>query len=136
MMHYFKNVEIPKEYPNKELAEIFFEALNEVFKNLGLGLNTSVYREALCYELRKQGVLCTLDFIAIIVYKGKNVGSSISSLLITKNDQSLLIDLINDFEINEGYVQKMHSSLRFSEYTIGIIVNFGHKEIETEIVVA
>ena len=67
-----------------DVTERIIGAAIEVHKELGPGLLESIYEEALCHELKLQGIEYQRQVPVDIIYKGHNIKGQIIDLVVEK----------------------------------------------------
>ena len=73
-----------------QLAHTVIGAAIEVHRNIGPGYLESVYHQALCVELKLQGIIFEKEFPVSITYKGELVGEGYIDIFV---ERRLIVEL-------------------------------------------
>lgn len=110
---------------NKAHTKIF-EAATEVYSITGPGLPLHVHRACMLHELRLKGLLFKKDVLFPVIYKDYKAAELSIELVI---ENSIIIDLINESEINALNIASMQSKLKLTGLRMGIIITFNSLSI-------
>lgn len=102
----------------KELVHLCFI----VHVNLGPGLLESVYEEALCYELKKEGWNFVRQREVPIRYDGKIIGNAFRADIIIEN--KVIIELKSVETLHPVHPKQLLTYLRLTDIKLGLLVNF------------
>lgn len=94
----------------------------EVSNNLGSGYLESVYENALCVELQRQGVAFERQKPLIVTYKGQAVGRYITDLIV---EDCLLVELKALSRLTGEHKAQVMNYLRAAGLGVGLLLNFG-----------
>ena len=108
------------------------EAVFTVRKELGLGHKEIIYQKALAIEFEKLGLPFTQEQQLPVIYNGKKVGVYRPDFVI---DNKIIIELKALPFLGNQEKQQLWNYLKGSEYTLGLLINFGHSQLEIERVV-
>ncbi len=112
---------------HKDLSYSIMGAVFEVHNVLGPGFLEKVYERALQEELRICGLLVEAQKEIKVLYKATDVGTYVADLVV--NNEILLelkaVDRLNDFH----QAQVLHY-LKATGLQLGLLVNFGRKQVE------
>jgi len=120
-------MKITKKYVN-DLAYQIVGCAIEVHKQLGPGLLESVYETCFRDELRTQGFEVQRQVSIPIIYKGKDLGTTLV-LDIVINDL-IIVELKAVEVIIPVFKAQLLSYLKTSGYKLGLIINFGAKKLQ------
>ena len=108
------------------LARGAIGAAIEVHRILGPGLLESVYEEALCIELAAAGLPFERQVPQTVNYKERNIGTAKLDLLV---DRQLVLELKSVETIAPVHVAQVLSYLRFTNLSLGLLINFNVSEL-------
>lgn len=97
-------------------------AIYNVYKILGPGLLESVYEEALVMELELRGLSVERQKHVPLVYKGKNLKTSLCLDLLVENE--VIVELKSVSEMKNVYYKQTLTYCRLLNKKLGILVNF------------
>ena len=106
---------------NNPLTDKIIAAALEVHRELGPGLLESIYENALCRELRLQGIPCAKQVEFPVLYKGEPIGEHRIDLLIA--DQ-VIVEIKSVERMNPIFDAQLLSYLRITRKRIGLLINF------------
>src|SRR6187402_2423866 len=89
---------------------------------LGPGLLESVYEEALCYELLKQGFRFRRQEPFYVVYEDVRLGKGFRADVIVED--TLLVELKSIQALAPVHAKTVLTYLRFTEIEVGLLINF------------
>ncbi len=116
----------------EELTYKIREAIFAVKQELGTGHKEIIYQKALAIELKKVG----LDFLQEqqipVLYDNKKVGVYQPDFII---ENKVIIELKALPFLGAQEKKQLWNYLKGSEYLLGLLVNFGHSELEIERVI-
>ena len=110
----------PDEKTN-QLSNRVIGAAIEVHKHLGPGFLESIYEEALCVELKIQGIPFERQVPVSVVYKGHQIGEGRMDLLV---DKSMVVELKSVDELVPIHTAQVLSYLRATNLPLGLLINF------------
>ena len=98
----------------------------------GVGFLESVYENALCIELAKQGIRFQQQKQLKVFYQGQVVGNYVADLIV---EDKLLVELktVSDFAINHR--AQVTNYLRATGLTVGLLLNFGTPKLGVQRIV-
>ena len=105
-----------------EITQKIIGCAIEVHKNLGPGLLESAYEECLSFELIKAGFRIERQKATPVVYKDIKLDCGYRIDILVEN--MVVIELKNIEEINPVHVAQILTYLRFSQKSIGLLINF------------
>ena len=104
-----------------ELTRKVIGAAIEVHRELGPGFLESVYEEALCLELQRQGIPFHRQVAVEVGYRGQPVGESRLDLIV---DGSLVVELKAIDTLGALQSAQVLSYLKASGLRLGLLINF------------
>jgi GxxExxY protein len=105
---------------NVRSREVISAAI-EVHRALGPGFLESVYEESLCMELYDRGIPFVRQRDVIIRYKGRDVGSGRTDLIV---DDVLIVELKAVDALAPIHKAQLLSYLRTTGHPLGLLINF------------
>lgn len=105
-----------------EIAHKVIGCAIEIHKTLGPGLNDSVYRECLCYELQKSDLLVERSIKIPLIYKDLDLKFDYTIDLIIED--KLIVELISADKVSDADMARMNKTLKLSNNNLGLIINF------------
>lgn len=111
---------IDNKYLHSDITSSILQAFYTVLKRLPLGLSIDVYKRALELECEYLGLKTERDKEIIIHYREKSVGSLIIDMVI---NNSVIVKITKDENINEQSILEVKNQLRISEYEVSLILN-------------
>ena len=106
-------------------------AIYKVYNSLGPGLLESVYEDALCYQLRKEGLTVENQVKLDVVYDG--VVLPVDYRLDIIVERSVIIELKSVEELKPVHHKQLMTYLRIAKKHTGILVNFNTDDIASQI---
>jgi GxxExxY protein len=106
-----------------ELSRLIIGCAVEVQRELGPGLLESVYRKALMYELRANGMDVEAEVEFNAFYKGESVGLAYRSDLIVSD--LVVIELKSVESLLEIHRAQLLTYLHLTGHRLGLLINFG-----------
>jgi GxxExxY protein len=103
------------------LAKIAIGCAIEVHRHLGPGYLEEVYEEALCEELRLQGIPFKRQHSISVSYKGKPVGKGRLDILV---GDKLIVELKAVNAIAPVHSAQVMSYLKATNLPLGLLINF------------
>ena len=104
------------------LSEKIIKCGFEVSNCLGTGFLESVYENALCVELEKQGFKFRQQKQLKVIYKSEVVGNFIADLVV---EDKLLIELKVASELAKNHRAQVMNYLKATGLPVGLLLNFG-----------
>lgn len=115
-----------------EISKVIVDAAIEVHRELGgPGLLESVYEEALVEELTRRGLQVERQLNVPILYKGKQLASSLR--LDLKVNGIVLVDNKAVTDWNPIFEAQMLTYLRLTGLKLGLVINFGERYVKNGI---
>jgi GxxExxY protein len=111
----------------KELSYKIMEAVFEVHNILGPGYPEDKYEKALCHEFRDRKINYEQQKLAKLAYKDEDLGDFRLDLVV---DGKIILELKAVAELNEVFEAQLYSYLKATGLKLGILVNFGKKQVE------
>ena len=105
-----------------EISEKVIRCAIEVHRILGPGLLESVYEDALCHELKHQGLKFIRQKPVPIPYKEIKLGTELRLDLLVED--KVIIDLKAKEKLSTIDKPQLLTYLRLSEKKLGLIINF------------
>ena len=102
-------------------------AIFKVYRSLGPGLLENIYEEALCYQLRKEGLVAECQVDLPVFYDGALLKSKLRLDILVEN--KVIIELKSVKKLEEVHHKQLLSYLRLTDKHLGILVNFNTDDI-------
>ncbi|PVV07732.1 MAG: GxxExxY protein [gamma proteobacterium symbiont of Ctena orbiculata] len=94
----------------------------EVSNELGAGFFEAVYEQALCLELKQQGLAFERQKSLEVGYKGHVVGNYVADIVVENN---LLVELKALSALTKEHDAQVMNYLRATGLRVGLLLNFG-----------
>jgi GxxExxY protein len=104
-----------------ELARNVIAAALEVHKRLGAGLDESLYRNALCVELRLRSIQFATELPITVTYKGETIGTKRLDLLVAGR---LIVELKSVEQLTPLHKAQVLTYLRITGLKLALLINF------------
>ena len=112
---------IDSKYLHSDISNSVLQAFYTVRNGLPSYLTLAAYKQAMTVEMEILGLTVTCNKSIDIVYKGISVGSLTADLVV---NESLLVKLTCTDVISEQSDLELKNLLRFTDYEVGLILNF------------
>ncbi|MBW6489833.1 MAG: GxxExxY protein [Lentimicrobium sp.] len=99
-----------------------FDSANEVYSELGPGLDQNLYYSCFQHELRLQGLMFKKDVYFPVFYKNLKTSHNIKADILIENQ--VIVELISEPLIAASRLITMQSILKIAEKRMGIILTF------------
>ena len=109
-----------------DLTERIIGAAIEVHRELGPGLLESIYEEALCFELKLQGIQFERQVPADITYKGHVIKGQRLDLIVEKE---VVVEVKALSRAPDTVIAQTISYLKATNLKRGLVINFGEKRL-------
>jgi len=117
---------VKREYPFSEVTSKIIAAAFEVHHHLGPGFKEIIYQRALELELFTHDLDSSREVWLAVHYKGKVVGRKRADFVV----DGVMVEIKAKSQIEDvDYIQAT-SYLKASGFEIGLLINFGAKELE------
>jgi GxxExxY protein len=112
------------------LARTVIGAAIEVHRTIGPGYLESVYHQALCVELKLQGVIFEKEFPISVTYKGELVGEGFIDIFV---ERRLIIELKAVEALLPVHTAQVMSYLKATKFLLALLINFNVPVLKTGI---
>lgn len=109
---------------HKELTGQIIESFYKVYNKLGYGFLEKVYENALCSELRNQGLGVVSQFPIQVYYNGEAVGEYFADILV---EDKVIVELKSAELIRKEHELQLINYLKATKAEVGLLLNFGRK---------
>lgn len=109
---------------HKELTDRILCAYYNVYNTLGYGFLEQVYQEAMCIELRSQGLFVAVQRPVFVYYHGQAIGEYHPDLTI---DEKIILELKTAEAMHPSFEAQLLNYLRATRIEVGLVLNFGPK---------
>lgn len=114
-----------------ELSKTVIGAAFTVHNELGYGFLESVYKKALCKELRLIGLKCECEKDIEVKYKDEIVGIFRADILV---ENQLILELKSVLTLAPIHETQLVNYLKATGIERGLLINFGHSvEVKSKI---
>lgn len=103
------------------------EAVFEVHNILGPGYSENIYESALAKEFRERKINYEKQRLIEVYYKGEKIGDYRLDMVV---EGKIILELKAVTGLNEIFESQPLSYLKATGMKLGILINFGSKEIE------
>ena len=115
-------------YIHQELTSKIIRACYTVHNELGCGFYEKVYQEALAIVLEEQGISFEREKHLPIVFHGQILECDyIADFVI---DNTIILELKAVSELNSTFESQVINYLKASHLQVGLLINFGQKELQ------
>jgi GxxExxY protein len=114
------------------LTERIIGAAIRVRKELGLGFLEKVYENAMCVQLREEGIEVVQQQPLVIQYHGQVVGNYCADLVVAG---SVIVELKAARAIEPVFMAQAINYLRATNLGVALVLNFGPEKLEFKRVV-
>ena len=116
-------------YPLSAITARILAAAREVHHHLGPGFEEVIYQRALARELPAHGLEYSREVWMDVLYKGEKVGSKRVDFMIGSGLESVMLEIKAKARLEDvDFVQAL-SYLKASGCRVGMLLNFGSKEL-------
>ena len=113
-----------------QLAHTVIGAAIEVHRTIGPGYLESVYHQALCVELKLQGIIVEKEFAISITYKGELVGEGYIDIFV---ERRLIVELKAVEALLPVHTAQVMSYLKATGCLLALLINFNVPVLKTGI---
>ena len=114
-----------------EISYKIVGAIYKVYNELGPGLLESIYEDALCYQLRKDGLKAESQVRVPVVYDGHVLPGELRLDILVED--SVIIELKSVTEMKDVFYKQLLSYLKITHLHLGLLVNFCTTDIRHSI---
>jgi GxxExxY protein len=116
----------------KRISERVIGRAYAVGNELGPGFLEAVYENALCFELKQQGIEVERQVPLDVCYKGEMVGKYFADILV---ENRLLLELKSVSRLAPEHKAQVINYLKATDLNVGLLINFGKPKTEIQRVV-
>jgi GxxExxY protein len=116
----------------KRISERIIGCAYSVSNELGPGFLEAVYENALCFELKQQGIEVERQVPMDVCYKGEIVGKYVADILV---ERRLLLELKSVSKLMPEHKAQVINYLKATNINVGLLINFGQPKTEIQRVV-
>jgi GxxExxY protein len=98
----------------------------DVSNTLGVGFLEKVYENALCVELRKEGLKFQSQKPIVVNYKGFQIGEYIADIIV---EDKLLLELKALAALCSSHDAQVMNYLKATNLSVGLLLNFGRPKL-------
>ncbi len=106
-----------------EIAKEIVNAAYKVHTTLGPGLLESVYRAAMQYELRNQGLQVEIEYPIPVIYQSIRLEVGFRADLFVEN--KVIVELKSLETIHPIHKKQLLTYIRLADKHLGLLINFG-----------
>ena|SRR5690349_15562372 len=122
---------VREEYPLSDITARIIKVAREVHKELGPGFEEVFYQRALAMECPTEALDFSREVWIDVVYKGTQLGQKRVDFII----KEVMVEIKAKAALEEvDFVQTL-SYLKASGYKVGLLINFGAKQLEIKRIV-
>ena len=116
-------------YPLSAETARILAAAQEVHRHLGPGFEEVIYQRALAKELPAHGLEYSREVWIDVLYKGEKVGRKRVDFVVGAGNESVLVEIKAKARLEDVDVVQALSYLKAAGYRVGLLVNFGAKQL-------
>lgn len=121
---------VDERYPLSELSAKAIKAMKVVHRELGPGFQEVIYQRALALEFPIHGLDFSREVWMDVRYRGEIVGKKRVDFIVSDKSGSFMLEIKAKAALEDvDFVQAL-SYLKASGYKVGLLVNFGAKQLE------
>ncbi|MHB1004279.1 MAG: GxxExxY protein [Chloroflexota bacterium] len=98
----------------------------EIGRQLGHGMDTTVYSRALALEMQTRGVVFARDERVPVIYKERQIDSRRVDFVV----DGLIVEVVSKDNLSADDLARYTSYLRASGYRMALVVNFGPAKVD------
>ena len=117
---------------SKRISERVIGCAYAVGNELGPGFLEAVYENALCFELKREGIEVERQVPMDVYYKDEIVGKYFADILV---DRRLLLELKSVSRLAPAHKAQVINYLKATNLRVGLLINFGKPRTEIQRVV-
>ena len=117
-------------YPLSGLTSRIIAAAQEVHRALGPGFEEVIYQRALARELPEKALEYSREVWVDVVYKGEKVGRKRVDFVIGDGSGDVMLEIKAKSRLEDVDVIQTLSYLKASGYRVGLLINFGSRQVE------
>lgn len=106
----------------KELVDIILSNFYRVHNELGFGFLENVYKSALYFALKDEGLKCETEKQILVYFDGRVVGTYYADILV---EDCIILELKAEKELNPIHEIQLINYLKATDIEIGYLLNFG-----------
>ena len=122
-------VESPLTPEQEDLVYRVIGAAIEVHRQLGPGFMEKIYKLAMCYELRLQGISFECEKDIKVPYKDIHIGGQRLDLLV---ESQLVLELKAVDRLTGFHEAQIHSYVKATGHRIGLLINFNARLLKED----
>ena len=116
-------------YPLSAETARILAAAQEVHRHLGPGFEEVIYQRALAKELPAHGLEYSREVWIDVLYKGEKVGRKRVDFVVGAGNESVLVEIKAKARLEDVDLVQALSYLKAAGYRVGLLVNFGAKQL-------
>ncbi|CAN5348486.1 GxxExxY protein [soil metagenome] len=130
----FDDEDLPYAEPDRELDRLAHEVIGaaiEVHKRLGAGLDESLYRAAMCIELRGRNIPFVCEATFDVIYRDVVIGQRRIDLFV---GDRLVVELKAVERLAPVHKAQVRTYLKIAKCKLGLLINFNEVLVKEGIV--
>lgn len=124
------NQYVDERYPLSALTARIIQAAQEVHHTLGPGFEEVIYQRALAKELQGAGLEWEREVWMDVLYKGQKIGRKRVDFVVGNATGSVMVEIKAKSQLEDVHFVQALSYLKASGYKVGLLINFGAKQLE------
>lgn len=124
------NIYVDEKYPLSALTGRFIAASQVVHRGLGLGFEEVIYQRSLGLELPVFDVEFTREVWIDVMYRGQKVGKKRVDFVAGDQTGQIMVEIKAKSQLEDVDYVKTLSYLKASGFEVGLLINFGSKNLE------
>ena len=114
-------------YLYSETTDKILKSFYEIYNQVGIGFEKSVYVKSLLISLKRAGLKSEINKEKSLYYLDQEVGKLIIDILV---EGKILLKVSAEEKLEEKEVKILENELRMSEIEVGLLLNFGIEPIQ------
>lgn len=104
-----------------------------VYNTLGPGLLEKVYQEALCYQLRKDGLTAEREVEVPILYDNQKLSTDLKIDILVERE--VVVELKSVSELLPVHTKQLQTYLKLSNKKLGLLINFNVESLDKNAII-
>lgn len=104
-----------------------------MYNTLGPGLLEKVYQEALCYQLRKDGLTAEREVAVPILYDNQKLSTDLKIDILVESE--VVVELKSVTELLPVHTKQLQTYLKLSNKKLGLLINFNVESLDKNAII-
>ena len=111
-----------EKYLHSEMTDKILKSFYEVYNQVGIGFEKSVYVKSLLISMKNAGLKREINQEKALYYSGEEVGKLRIDIFV---EDKVLIKVTVEEKLQDKDVEILQNEVRLSEIEVGLLLNFG-----------